>query len=261
MPRRSQHEPLVDFADRPAFDKARLFFAVLAYPEKDAGIDPQGAGRRFAIALLDYYTWALRQQYGLSALRKHGLVTRPQEDWARTLRRGGLRIRRRLQAQRFWSKRGVWISEHSGISSDLLKTFNDQQLSIRSAILRDIDHWHQALRLDRHRPNCASDREDLVSQIRSAVNESKPVFHMAWQLSERSWKQAIADDRSIPAAEKMSWRQAFLRSPEWIEDMIHDAEAWRQAQSPLRPNDLSAEDMIELRQHFSGEVPPTANIA
>ncbi|WP_312689800.1 hypothetical protein [Brevundimonas nasdae] len=261
MPRRSHYEPFVDFADNRPFDKARLFFAVLAYPELNAGTDPEGAGQRFTAALLDYYTWALRQQYGLAALRLRGLSTRPQEDWARTLRRGGLRIRRRLQAQRFWAKRGVWISDHSTISPYLLETFNKQRLSIRSAMLRDIEHWHQALRLDRHRPNTNSDQENLISQIHYALNESKPVFHMAWQLQERSWKQALVDDRRIPAAEKLSWRQAFLRSPEWIEDAIHGAEIWRRAQNSLRPNDLSAEDMIELRQQFSGELPPTAPVS
>lgn len=248
MPRRSDHEPHVDFSAFGApLDKARLFFAVLAYPELNAGAVAGSAGRRFAEALLEYFLWALRQQYGLAALRERGLKTAPQEDWARTLRRGGARIRRRLQVQRFWAKRGVWVSEHSGMSTPLLERLKGQRLSVRKALLRDPDHWHRAFRLDRHRNTRDEESDELISDLRAAINESKPVLHMAWQLKERSFLQAAADTRPIPAVEKLSWRQAFLRSPEWIEEAIGAAELWRRHQNPLRPNDLASEELIELR--------------
>ena len=248
VPRRTFHEPHVDFStfDAP-LDKSRLFFAVLAYPELNAGAVAGSAGRRFSEALLEYFLWGLRQQYGLAALRERGLKTASQEDWAKTLRRGGARIRRRLQVQRFWAKRGVWVSEHSGISASLLETLKSQRLNVRRALLRDPAHWHRAFRLDRHRDTRDEQSDDLISDLRAAISESKPVLHMAWQLRERSFSQAAADHRPIPAHEKLSWRQAFLRSPEWIEEAIGTAEAWRRHQNPLRPNDLASEDLIELR--------------
>ena len=248
MPRHFEHEQSVDFSRMPApFDRARLFFCVLAYPERDAGVDPNGAGQRFSAALYDYFVWALRQQYGLAKLRTLGIRTRPQAEWARALRQGGARIRRRLQAQRLWAKRGCWISSHEGMSAADLKIFQSQRQSVRATILRDPNGWHDALRLDRRRSHEHQSPDELISQLSSAVRESKSVMHMAWQLDEFSFKQGAADTRPIPAREKLSWRQSFLRSPEWIDEAIRKAEEWRTSQNPLRPNDLSSEQLVELQ--------------
>ena len=225
----------MDFsAHDDAISRAVVFFGVLAYPQFGAGDD--GPGTRFADALRAYGIWAARKQYGLGALRERGVETRPAQEWEGILARGGRRINRRINAYRLWAKRGVWIEgDLNGLPaahrSDLLAA--NPQRSISQTMAADLERWRLSLRLDR--PRGPADTE-MVRRLRDAINESKPVLHMAWQL-----------DRACFAVGSRSWRAAWFRSESWIDEAIQSAEQWRIDQDPYHQNGLAASELIELR--------------
>lgn len=94
---------MIDFT-RPehTVGRAQLFFGVMAYPELGAGASEGAQGAKFASALGSYFTWAVRQQYGLAALRARDISPEQKEHWEGILRRGGRRIRRRVNSLRIW---------------------------------------------------------------------------------------------------------------------------------------------------------------
>lgn len=257
MARRNDTEQWVDFSEyEDAPTRAAVFFGVLAYPERGAGDD--GPGAKFGNALVEYSRWAAWKQYGRSALRSHGIETQPRESWEGILRRGSFRIRRRLAACRFWAKRGGWIEgDWAGLSTErkLAVAAELAKRSIRGTAIADLEYWRTALRLDRPR-GPGDDKEEMLRRIRAAVNECKPVLHMAWQLDRACWACAKRDRRPIRAVEKLSWRSAWFQSESWVDGAICAAESWRRDQSPHEQNGLAASEMIELRYKYPPKFTP-----
>ena len=244
MARRSYPERIIDFGaiDDP-MERGIVFLEALAYP----GRDEAEAGLRFQGALQSYGVWAARKQYGLKALRDRGVRIPETESWEGAVRQGGLRIRRRLQCLKLWQRRSLWTEgDLSQLSESDLQIILTRPVSIRSVILGDVERWTAAFRLNR-RASLDADIEDVIRRLSGIVKESRPVLHMAEQLRAATWRFAVSDKRPLPSHEKLSWRNAFFRAPEWIDDGIEKAEHFRIAQEPLRPNGLSAGELIELR--------------
>lgn len=238
MSRRTNPEREIDFTTAPeAINRAKVFFEALAYP----AIEDRQRGERFQEALAHYYAWAVRKQYGLRKARNAGAALVAAEHWEGTLRQGGLRIRRRLQAKALWSKRLAWFEEYDGRPFDF-----SRRRSVRATLLADPERWSRAFRMNRRPATETTDLEDLIQRASAAVRESTPVLHLAWQLDKHSFALAAAAPSAWPEHMKRSWRYAFLRGPDWIDTAISDAEAWRLAQEPHRPNGLRADQLIRL---------------
>lgn len=100
MPRSVEFEPLIRFPANP-FDAARIYFAVMAYPERGAG-QSGGLGLPFAEALWQYVIWDARKARGLASVRAK-FHDRPFEsprkrDFEGALNRGLARLERRSAA-------------------------------------------------------------------------------------------------------------------------------------------------------------------
>lgn len=99
-PRGIDFEPQVLFPAN-AFDAARVFLAVLAYPERGAG-QIGGLGILFTEAMWKYYVWTGRKAKGLRHVRERFCDTgfRPpvRREFEGTLERGIRRIGRRTAA-------------------------------------------------------------------------------------------------------------------------------------------------------------------
>lgn len=257
MARRSRPEAWVDFSEcDDAISRAVVFFGVLAYPESGAGDD--GPGAKFADALQAYGRWAAWRQYGRGALRERGIEIQPREQWEGTLRRGSRRIQRRLAAYRFWCSRGAWIEgDWASLTPEQCRAHVAavQQRSIRSTLLADPERWRRSFSLKKTSA-AEPDQVDLLHRLASAIKESRPVLHMAWQLDRACWECAKVDQRPIRAAEKLSWRSAWFRSEAWIDAAICAAETWRREQEPFRQNGLAGDELIELGDRKSGEIHP-----
>ena len=88
-------EPELPFPDNP-FNAARLFMAVMAYPERGAGQPPDGLGVRFTEALWNYHVWSGRRAKGLRYIREKfsdpNFQPPVHRDFVGTLERGTRRM-------------------------------------------------------------------------------------------------------------------------------------------------------------------------
>jgi hypothetical protein len=246
MARRVDFVRCIDFAALPEpLERSVVFFAVIAYPEADAGYE-DAPGAAFAAALVGYWLWASRRQYGLREMRARGLPVPKRESFEPLLFRGGARIQRRLTVSRLWHKRMLWVDTDSAqITPALLGALAEHRRSVRSELRRDIEYWRTMFRLTK-RNVLEMDTEESLQQLSSHVKESRPVLHMIEQVQNDIFSNGYGET-SIPWAERVSWRRSFLRSPVWIDGAIREAERWRLSQEPHRQNGLAASDLIELR--------------
>jgi hypothetical protein len=226
-------------------ERAALFLGVLAYPEAGAGDPDNGAGARFTDALRHYAVWTARRQYGLRQVRSIGLDPAARESWEGTLFNGGARIKRRLAALRAWSFVRPWVVGDPS-PDDAAELGSLPVNSIRSVIRHDLERWHRALRLDGFR-GAPSDEEGVVRQLRSYINESKAVLHMAAELRDAMKLVAtLPHHADLPYGERTSWRRAWLNADKWIDGAIARAEQFRTSQEPHHQNGLVAGEMVAL---------------
>lgn len=260
-------EPLVSFPDHP-FDAARVFLAVLAYPEGGAG-QPGGLGIHFTEAMWKYFVWNGRRAKGLRYVREkfEDASFQPPvlRDFQGTLERGTRRIKRRTAAYGLVGNqmlngfmrvlRETARLTHERRRDEAVVTIPGAaaaparpelwEQSTRSPlqiISRDVDRWARKFGLNRTGTSSDSQRKakDLV---RRAYLQSRPVLHMAHAFDEVCCKVGEASDEWG----EDTWLLLLLSHPEeWVWDAIDVANRWRlSSHSHLMPH-LEPGHMIEL---------------
>lgn len=265
--------PGIDFEQKvemPAnpFEAARLYLAVLAYPERGAG-QPGGLGVPFAQALWQYVVWNRRRAKGLRDVRRlfgdPTFMPPRRRDFEGALNRGRNRVQRRaaafdivgnrmingflnagLEAGRLAAagRAGEAFERASGSTYAPIKqdVWDRNTPTARRIVHRDLDRWSERFGLnDTGRPADAAQKgKDL---IRRGYLQSRPVLHMAHGLN-----QILADrSSSLLGLEQADWLLVLLWNAEaWVWQAIEHAMTWRLGVPFDRVTDLSPADMIEI---------------
>lgn len=243
-------EPVVEFPDDP-FDAARMYLAVLAFPERGAGMEG-GNGAKFSEALFELAARRFKEQRGAKALQAALGEQHPALRDMRPLRRkfdqGCRRIWQRLWTLQLYRQRTTTgLMEVAPNTSPF--TLHDLQSATPPAgaiLRRDLPAWSARLALNMTGLRGDTPSARIHDLKRRAANPSRPVLHVAHGLE---WSLASARN-IIPIRHDAHPLLAALFNPEpWIWIAIELAEEWRlAARLPGRRAELRAEHMVELRR-------------
>lgn len=241
-------EPEVEFPEDP-FLAARLYLALMAYPERGAGL-PSGQGASFAAALGSYVMWHRRRNHGLQSVRK--MIGNPEyrpprrRDFEGALERGRRRLVRRfaafeivgnqlinaifnagIVARRVAAERtpadAFYVSSENIYGAIRQEIWDKATPSARGIVRRDPEKW--AARFSLNETGASADtvqkERDLVSR---GFLQSRPVLHMAHGLN-----QFLADsDDPFPGFGEVDWLLLLIWHAEsWVWRALQDAVQWR----------------------------------
>ncbi len=272
-------EPVVDIPTNP-FDAARVYLAVLAYPERGAG-QLGGLGISFGAALWQYVVWNARKAKGLRWVREKfrdpQLQPPRKRDFEGALNRGLRRIERRvaafdivgnqmlngflnagLKASRLTAagKRdeAYVIQPGAKFAPIRLELWEEATPSARQIVRRNLDRWSDRFALnDTGRPADPEQKEKDI--IRRGFLQSRPVLHMAHGLNR------ILDEigPTLQGWDDWDWLLVLLWNPDaWVWQAIENAITWRLlSRFPQMPK-LAPEQMIELVPPKEREIMPPA---
>lgn len=259
-------EPVVELPDN-AFDAARIYLGVLAYPERGAG-QPGGLGVPFGAALWQYLVWNARKAKGLRYVRErfgdHDFRPPARRDFEGALTRGRNRLRRRsaaysltgtqmlrgfLGAQRKAKSllaEGREAEVFAGLPDAAYRPFRpelwtDVASTPRRTIKSDVDRWARRLALNE---TATSDRDRKAKDlVRRAYLESRPVLHMA-----HGFNMIVQDIApKLGGWGDWDWLLVLLWNPEaWVWEATRHAHIWRRLSFRRYAPGLDASDMIEL---------------
>lgn len=263
-------EPLVEFPEEPNA-AACVFFGVLAYPARGAGL-PGQAGSHFASTLQKYQYWCLRKEKGLKAfkaLARDSGISPP--EWSKIkgpLHRGIERVLRRTTAYAlygtsmingFFSARAelsatirARLAERTPQSNILPESLRRKieaksRPSVTAVLSSDIERWSRDFALTSG-PRTArvneSQMQDRIRDLRRhAWKESVAVLHMAHALK-------LAVHRHGPKiggwGERNPITALVMNGSLWVHEAIDTAEAWRLMTQADLDGGLSPSDLIQL---------------
>lgn len=260
-------EPEVSFPDNP-FNAARLFLAVMAYPELGAG-QPDQRGCEFTGALWSYVVWDARKARGLRYVREkfRDPQLRPpaKRDFDGALERGRRRLHRRGVAYDLMGtqlinglfavrreaaallaagRREEAFVTHPGAKYEPIRPslWERHTPSARAVVNSNLDRWAQGFQLNETgRP--ADRPQKSKDLVRRAYLQSCPVLHMAHALNHVLTEQGPTFD---------GWEEAdsllilLWNAETWIDGAIEDARRWREgADHRMVPSPRTSE-MIDL---------------
>jgi hypothetical protein len=270
-----EFEPFVELPEN-AFNAARIFLAVMAYPERGAGA-PGGLGVSFAAALWQYLVWNGRQARGLHYIRERfGDPTfRPPEkrEFEGALNRGLRRLRRRSAA---YSLVGTqMINGFFAASRDAQRLLDEGRRdevtaaapgakvapfrpelwrrvtrSPKGTIKVNVERWAERFGLNQTGSAADKDRKakDLV---RRAYLQSRPVLHMA-----HGFNRIVEEvGPKLDGWDDWDWVLVLLWNPDaWVWEAAKHASVWRQLSRHHFTPDLEPSHMIELVPPKSREI-------
>lgn len=260
-----EFETFVQFPET-AFEAARLYLGLMAYPELGEG-RPAARGSRFTTALWQYYMWQWRRARGLREVRD---VLQDSRFKCPTLRefkgvvdRGRRRIMRRFAAFDIVGNQLInGILNSGAVARRMAEAGTDPYhrypgakfVPFRPEVMAEA--MPSAREIIRSNPARWSERIDLKNPIETAdpvqkerdlvargFMQSRPVIHLAHGLN-----QMLADhEAEFYALGDADWVLVLLWNCElWVWEAITLAESWRQASAWDRMAMLSPELMVEL---------------
>jgi hypothetical protein len=261
-------EPVVEFPDN-SFDAARVYLALMAYPERGAG-QPGGPGVRFTEALWEYVVWDARRHKGLKATRERlglsaDLIPR-KRDFEGALNRGLRRLERRVAAFDIVGNQlingllnGILRANamvragrageafvrppgSDGVNPIRREIIARATPSPRQIVRRNADRWSQRFGLN-DTGRSADQTRKAKDLIRRAYRQSIPVMHLT-----HGFAMIVAEIApKLDGWDDFDWLLVLLwHSEQWVWHALQRAASFRMlAQFPdagLPPQDA----MIEL---------------
>lgn len=249
-----------------AFDAARMYLALMAYPEEGEGTRGQRGGR-LTEALGEYYIWGWRQARGLREVRSKLAApcfnTPRPRHFKGAVDRGRRRVMRRFAAYgivgnqminamlqsneiaRLMKERGrdPFVRNSKGGYSLLRSDIWDEAMpSVRHVIRSDLPRWSERFDL-KETVVSADPRQKERDLVARGFMQSRPVVHMAHGINE-----ALANhEKDFSALGEADWMLVLLWNCEiWVWEAIEQAERWRMLCHWNRLPMLAPELMIEL---------------
>jgi hypothetical protein len=271
-----EFEPKVAFPDN-AFDAARMYLALMAYPGFGEGL-PGSRGCRLTEALWEYYMWNWRQVRGLREVRKTlgqpHFNTPRQRQFEGTIDRGRRRIMRRIGAYTIVGNQMVnamlnanqiaynmkkagedpFVRRPNGFAELRPDIWERATPSAREVIRSNLPRWSERFDLKESvtTADTAQKERDLVAR---GFMQSRPVVHMAHGLNEVLTNR----EKDFYAIGQADWVLVMLWNCElWVWDAIELAETWRILSGWTRMPMLGPELMVELVSPKACEKLPTA---
>lgn len=268
-------EPEILFPEN-AFNAARIFLAVMAYPERGAG-QPGGQGVSFVEALWSYPIWSATKVYGRKKIYqkladKAAGVPR-KRDFEGALNRGMRRIERRIGAYDIVGNQIIngfingWLEANrlvrDGRREEALvmspngeRGFMRPELCVkhtpspRKVVRNNLPRWSERFALnDTGAPSDANQKEKDI--IRRGYIQSRPVLHMAHALN------MIYTD-TAPSFDGWGDYDPLLvllwNCDAWVWDAIDHAIHWRAFSKLQTGTELHPECMIKLIAPKSGTI-------
>ncbi|PQM25899.1 hypothetical protein CVO77_12350 [Sphingopyxis lindanitolerans] len=258
-------EPKVEFPDN-AFEAARMYLALMAYPELGEG-QPGERGCRLTEAFWEYYMWNWRRVRGLrevrAALAAPRFNTPRQRRFEGAVERGRRRIMRRFAAFDIVGSQMVSAMFNANDIAYRMKSAGEDPFE-RShtgghATLRT-DIWQRAMpsarRIIRNNLPGWSESFDLKESVVPAdpiqkerdlvargFVQSRPVIHMVHGIN-----QILEDhEKDLYALGDADWLLVLLWNCEiWIWEAIEHAERWRILSGWTRMPMIAPDLMVEL---------------
>ena len=242
-------EPELPFPDNP-FNAARLFMAVMAYPERGAGQPPDGLGVRFTEALWNYHVWSGRRAKGLRYIREKfsdpNFQPPVHRDFVGTLERGTRRMRRRTVAYSLFgtqlmrnfldvleesarlTREGLQEEAHIIIPGALAQPARPElwgrtRRSPLQIVEADVERWAKRFGLNAT-GRAADQRQKAKDLVRRAYLQSRPVMHMT-----HAFNQVCTEiGPKLEGWGDHDFILVLLWHPEaWVWNAIEMAETWR----------------------------------
>lgn len=269
-PQSNEFETEVVFPDNP-YDAARMYFAVMAYPELGAG-QPGGSGSEFTDILGKFQLWATKRAKGQaflrSALGDQGFKAPQLREFRGGLERGRRRIFRRFAAYdvigtqmingffRLAALTQTLVAEGRGEEAFHLTA--DGKVGVPQAhlwkqaipspqetISSSLERWSDKFALNL--TGKSADRQQKVKDLkRRAFDSSLPVLHMTHGVNHLAYKVS---------GHINGWNERdpilglLLNAELWIWDAIDAAESWRLIADYVPGIDfLAANQMIQLKR-------------
>ena len=248
-----EFEPLIAFPENP-LDAARIYFAVMAYPELGAG-QPGGAGVGFSASLLDYAMWAHRKGRGRREVRaaSGNPIFRPPEwrSFSASMNRGLDRVRRRLVVLDLFQRRQLAALSRSGFRMQPLSEAARQMPSWGGVLNRDVKGWRKRAAINRTGIGGSNEVSEAKDFRRRVIRPSISVLHMAHGL----WLVAPDVEAQVSRWSERDPLTAMYLNPDlWIDRAIEAAISWRSmSDHPGFHGELRAHHMIDLVPRKSAE--------
>lgn len=275
-------EPIVEFPDN-ALNAARVYLAVMAYPEMGAG-QPDGLGVPFGSALWQYVVWDGRRAKGLRWLRERfgDPELRPprKRDFEGTLHRGLRRIERRVaafdivgnqmitgllnvhrKAAQFAAagrEQEVYVIQPGAKFAPIRPEFWEKATpSPRAVVRRNLPRWSERFGLNETGAS-ADPKQKEKDLIRRGYLQSRPVLHMVHGLNR------ICDEigPTLEGWGERDWLLVLLWNPDaWIWQAIEHAVVWRLLSHLHQMPKLAPEHLVDLVPPKGHEIMPPAWLA
>lgn len=237
----------VTFPENP-LDIARMYFAVMAYPERGAG-RAGGAGSEFASALVEFAAWAYRKEYGLRATARdisflNGDNPPQWRDFEGALERGLRRIERRWVVLMMYNRRMLSGVGRSGDQRYTISSVAAATPKWGEILNRDVHGWAKRASLNQTGIGTPDDTAFKAKDFkRRTIRPSLPVLHLAHGLYS-----------VMPKAQKFpGWGQihpllALYISPDlWVYDALAAADNFRLLSAiPGFHAEITEADLIRL---------------
>jgi hypothetical protein len=261
-------EPYVDFPE-DSYAAARLYLALLAYPEKGQGL-PGNVGSEFATALGSYAIWHRRKTFGLKQVRldfnDENFEVPKKRDFAKAIERGRRRMHRRVMAHSIIGNQMIngllnsiilasEIAKNEGVSAaykqipgSKLALIRDEIVDATTPTVRQIIRRNFAKYTDGMSINTTGSTADINQKLKDTEArgflQSRPVLHLVHGLNSILEKA----ERDFAGWNETDWLVILLiRSEEWVWEALERAIIWRSLSGSMRYDSVKTEHMVELR--------------
>jgi len=241
-------EPEIIFPEQ-AYDAARVYLGVMAYPEQGAG-EIGASGQTFATALGQYQLWAAQKVKGLPFVRAArndpNYVGPRRREFEGILDRGLRRIDRRVAAYDLYGSQllsgffGVHRLGAQAIRDGLpeeafhvtsegapaparTELWEQGTPSAHKMINSFGDHWLERFALNRT-GRSADAKQRTKDVYRRGLAPSIPVLHMAHALAEAARE---VGPKLSGWDERDPWIALMMNAELWIWEALETAETWR----------------------------------
>lgn len=261
-------EAVVEFPENP-FNAARIYLALMAYPERGAG-QPGGQGARFAEAMWEYLVWDGRRHKGLKQTRER-LGARAdriprKRDFEGALNRGLRRIERRVAAFDIIGNQmisgflnGIFRANSmvrdgradeaftrplgsDGVNPIRRGIIAAATPSPRQVVRTNVDRWSQRFALNSTGRSADQDRKEK-DLVRRGYRQSIPVMHLT-----HGFEMIVSDIAPrLDGWDDYDWLLVLLwHSEQWVWDALQRASRFRMLATFPDTGLPPPEAMIEL---------------
>jgi hypothetical protein len=248
---------------------ARVFLAVMAYPEIGAG-QPDGAGFAFAQAQAELLLWSKRKAFGLRPLADElavrDIAMPKRRDFAGRCSRGVNRLEVRVAALRLYRQQSLltylamrkeaknltqtsggngpfWIDSETGFLNARTAAIPDIVPSTASIVRRNAQFWFKQLG-----QNLVGKPADVTQKAKDVIRRnfsvSKPVLHMAHAL-EHVCKDIAPSFAGWNSEDNLL--VLLINAEKWIWDAIDTAEDYRKSTGDSLHATISPDQLITLK--------------